>query len=133
MNLQVIQRPFILPFQDNLVTLPFHGQPQVTAVNGVFGPPDVRHEDEFSGFALYRQDESALAAERDACLGPHAGIFQFHPWAGDVFGHGAAGGVGSPARASGSDKIVFALVFANSRSFHVAVDERRTYFPVCPV
>lgn len=75
MNLQVIQRPFILPFQDNLVTLPFHGQPQVTAVNGVFGSPDVRHEDEFSGFALYRQDESALAAERDACLGPHAGIF----------------------------------------------------------
>ena len=59
MNLQVIQRPFILPFQDNLVTLPFHGQPQVTAVNGVFGPPDVRHEDEFSGLALHGQDAQA--------------------------------------------------------------------------
>ena len=120
MNLQVIQRPFILPLQDNLVTLPFHGQPQVTAVNGVFGSPDVRHEDEFSGFALYRQDESALAAERDACLGPHAGIFQFHPWAGDVFGHGAAGGVGSPARASGGDAFVLAVMFEVGGSLHEA-------------
>lgn len=75
MNLQVIQRPFILPFQDNLVTLPFHGQPQVTAVNGVLGRQMSAMKMNFPGLPCTGRMKVLWPPNVMPALGPTQGFF----------------------------------------------------------
>ena len=65
-SIEESQIPFFPPFDERLAGLvELDGQPDVAAVDGVFGTPAVGHEDEGVLFAMDWQDMGALAFESD--------------------------------------------------------------------
>ena len=92
--------------QHGVVVLPIDRQPDVAAVDCIFGTPAVGHEDEGVFFSFDGQDEGGLGFEGDFILGvgAAAGVSEGFVGAEDVIGDGQAGGVGAPAGGSGGDE-----------------------------
>ena len=112
------QIPLFAPTQNEAVILKLDGQPDVAAVDCIFGTPAVTHINKGVLLAGNGQDIGALRAIGGFALGIDTRIAQLGPRTPDGGGYGRTSGIGTPTRATRGHEVVEAVLLEDGRGLH---------------